>query len=160
MPHRSSQPRSRTSKSEIQQKDFALRLTAAMEERGLTVNETARRVREQLGDDAEFTTANISHYRQGRSIPRPRYLEALCRALGMRQSELLPGRGEGSAGGRANGKELVSGDSLPQSATLPAFDIKDHGGTAWIQINQQLPWPVAIKILQALKGENAIEAPE
>jgi hypothetical protein len=29
-----------------------------------------------------------------------------------------------------------------------------HSGSVWLQINQQLPWPIAIQILHALKGGN------
>ena len=81
--------RSRQHQSKPQPTVFARRLKAAMDERGWTANETARRVREELGEGAKFTPANISHYRQGRSLPRPRYLEALSRALGVDKGELL-----------------------------------------------------------------------
>ena len=77
--------RSRQKRTQAQPTVFARRLKAAMQERGLTANETARRVREALGEGAKFTPANISHYRQGRSLPRPRYLAALSRALGVTQ---------------------------------------------------------------------------
>jgi transcriptional regulator with XRE-family HTH domain len=122
-----------------------------MQERGWTVNETARRVREELGEGAKFTPANISHYRQGRSIPRPRYLAALSRALGVDQGELLT---EASAPHVANSShkpgEPLAGIEI--RAGSPSFHIEDRGGNAWLQINQQLPWPIAIQILQVLKG--------
>jgi hypothetical protein len=135
-----------------------------MDERGLTVAETARRVREALGEDAKFTAANISHYRQGRSVPRPRYLDALSSALGMSRSDLVAGTP--ASPGELHLKPHLDNDrrdvqnaalSGLQASALPSFDIKDQGGTAWIQINQQLPWPVAIKILQALKGDTREE---
>jgi hypothetical protein len=38
------------------------------------------------------------------------------------------------------------------SARLWQFHIEDHGGNAWLQIIQQLPWPMALNILEVLKG--------
>jgi hypothetical protein len=37
-------------------------------------------------------------------------------------------------------------------AAKPRFHIEDRGGNAWLQINQQLPWPIALKILEVLKS--------
>src|SRR5918993_4915835 len=68
---------------------FGSRLEAAIRERGWTRGETARRVREQLGEGAKFTPANISHYTRGRSIPRPRYSDALSVVLGIDMRELM-----------------------------------------------------------------------
>jgi hypothetical protein len=36
---------------------------------------------------------------------------------------------------------------------LPTFCL-GRDGSAWLQINQELPWPVVLKILQALKGSD------
>jgi transcriptional regulator with XRE-family HTH domain len=118
-----------------------------MEERGWSLSETARRVRENLGEDSKFTATNISQYRQGRSFPRPRYLDALSRALGVDKNALLSGQ---------PGKivALLSEAKIEPPGALPQFHIEDRGGgKAWLQINQQLPWPKAIQILQVLKGE-------
>ena len=122
-----------------------------MEERGWTANETARRVREALGEGAKFPPANISHYRQGRSLPRPRYLGRIKPALGLTKGELLsdasPARGGDS---QQHAPASSAPIELPEGS--PSFHIEDRGGKAWLQINQQLPWPTAIKILAVLKG--------
>jgi transcriptional regulator with XRE-family HTH domain len=122
-----------------------------MDERGWTANETARRVREALGEGAKFTPANISHYRQGRSLPRPRYLEALSRALGVNKGELVA---EASAACAGDSQQHTPPSSAPIELpdASPSFHIEDRGGNAWLQINQQLPWPTALKILEVLKG--------
>jgi transcriptional regulator with XRE-family HTH domain len=117
-----------------------------MDERGWTANETARRVREALGEGAKFTPANISHYRQGRSLPRPRYLEALSRALGLTKGELL------TEASPAQQHTPLSSAPIELPNGSPSFHIEDRGGNAWLQINQQLPWPMALKILEVLKG--------
>jgi transcriptional regulator with XRE-family HTH domain len=142
--------RSRQHQSKPQPTVFARRLKAAMDERGWTANETARRVREALGEGAKFTPANISHYRQGRSLPRPRYLEALSRAFGVNKDELLTEASPARDGNRQQHTPSSAPIELPDGS--PSFHIEDRGGNAWLQINQQLPWPTAIKILEVLKG--------
>ena len=148
---RPTRKRSRQHQPKPQPTVFAHRLKAAMDERGWTANETARRVREALGEGAKFTPANISHYRQGRSLPRPRYLEALSRALGVNKGELLTEASPARAGDSQQHTPPSSAPiELPDGS--PSFHIEDRGGNAWLQINQQLPWPMAIKILEVLKG--------
>src|SRR5829696_7918120 len=68
---------------------FADRVRTIMEDRGLSVTETARRVRQYLPEGESISQASISHYRTGRAIPRLRYLDALSLALGVPKSELI-----------------------------------------------------------------------
>src|SRR4051812_34342821 len=72
---------------------FAERLRTVMEERGLTVTEVAERMRSHLPPGESFATSNLSHYRQGRSVPREHHLHALALALGIEPGELLVGTG-------------------------------------------------------------------
>jgi transcriptional regulator with XRE-family HTH domain len=139
----------RTSRAHAEPTVFAQRLKSAMEERGWGLSETARRVRENLGEGSKFTAANISHYRQGRSFPRPRYLDALSSALGMDKNALVSP--DESAAVLSKGPSPAAAIIEPSGAS-PHFHIEDRGGNAWLQINQQLPWPKAIQILQVLKG--------
>ena len=134
-------------------KVFARRLRAIMEERGLTAGETARRMRERLGGDAKFTPANISHYRFGRSLPRPRYLDALSAVLGVDKEELFSDAHPHKTGRATAGESSSQTPSHDGHETPPSLNVVDRGGSVWLQINQQLPWPVAIQILHALKGE-------
>ena len=133
---------------------FARHLRAILNERGLTARETARRVREHLGEGAKFTAANISHYCVGRSLPRPQYLDALGFVLGVTTDELLsekPPPRERKSGRRSTAES----PSREIDGHLPSLHIIDQGGSAWLQINQQVPWPAAIQILNALKGETS-----
>ena len=137
---------------------FGSRLDALIRERGWTMGETARRVREQLGEGAKFTPANISHYTRGRSIPRLRYLDALSAVLGIDKMELMgqdnsPIRVNGHGKHAAGPTQEVESVS-PSHAAAPALHIEDRGKEAWLQINQQVPWPVALKVLEALKGKD------
>src|SRR5918993_5602 len=132
---------------------FGSRLEAVIRERGWTMGETARRVREQLGEGAKFTPANISHYTRGRSIPRPRYSDALSVVLGIDMRELM---GQDNSPIRVNGSGkhgivvAHEAEAAPQrDSTAPALHIEDRGGEVWLQINQQVPWPIALKLLEA-----------
>jgi transcriptional regulator with XRE-family HTH domain len=124
-----------------------------MHERGWTYAETAKRVREELGEGAKFTKASISHYTRGRSVPRLRNLEALSAVL---EKELMREDSLTIPNGRS-GQAAVVGperEGAPQlNTTPPALHIEDRGSEAWLQINQQLPWPVALKILGLLKEQ-------
>ena len=111
----------RSSRRKLYAKAFARRLRAIMEERGLTAGETARRMREHLGGDAKFTPANISHYRLGRSLPRPRYLDALSFVLGGRGTNCSPAnilRRNGRAGANRRQKHIPAIPAeLPRRST-------------------------------------------
>jgi transcriptional regulator with XRE-family HTH domain len=135
---------------QISATEFSSRLQAAMWARGWTMDETARRVRERLGEGATFSRTNISHYVMGRCIPKIRYLQALSEVLGIDKTELLGAR---STADEVSPNAYVVGENgkLPQP-TSPALHIEDRGTDVWLQINQQVPWPVAMKVLQALKG--------
>ena len=61
-----------------------------MNQRGLSIAETARQMRQHLPAGEGFTATNLTHYRQGRSVPRPKYLEALSRVLEVDPSALTP----------------------------------------------------------------------
>jgi len=146
------------------------RLRTLMSERGLTVTATAKLVQERLADE-RFNPVNITHYRAGRSLPRPRVLRALSEVLGVAPEDLVPGavkEGDHSPSLNVAGKSLrgrgKQGLRLPSEraiAATPAFHIEDmSGGEAWLQINQRLSWPTVIKILQVLKGEEQAVKPD
>jgi transcriptional regulator with XRE-family HTH domain len=143
---------------------LSARLRAIMAEKNLTVKDTARLVQQRLSGEP-FNSVNITHYRSGRSLPRPRILKALSDVLGVDPTDLAPFPTE-AADNLGNGKgEIVHDDGAPHGphrqandeqpiSSIPAFNLEDmQGGQAWLQINQRLSWPTVIKILQVLKGE-------
>jgi transcriptional regulator with XRE-family HTH domain len=69
---------------------FGQRLRSAIDERGLTVAETARRMRTHLPKGESISIVGVLHYLNGRSLPRLRYLDALSLTLGVDKSELIP----------------------------------------------------------------------
>jgi hypothetical protein len=125
-----------------------------MAERGITVTEAARRVRENLPEGAGFATANLSHYRSGRSVPRLPYLKALSLALGVDTTDLLgaapiiadipatqPAPSETNL--TENKETIFSQDNLPQTDT-PSWDTGGCAVTKKAQPDQdqsQVPDP-------------------
>jgi transcriptional regulator with XRE-family HTH domain len=161
-------------------KRLSERLRALMEEKGLSVATAARLVQQQL-PGGSFNSANISHYRAGRSLPRPDVLRALSAVLNVEPEELAPSKANGQAG-HSNGmmelaivddgnhesgaRDSTSNVAAPAGAanglalgSIPEFHITDlAGGEALLQINQRLSWSTVIRILQALKGEDSNKA--
>jgi transcriptional regulator with XRE-family HTH domain len=127
---------------------FSKRLKDAIARRGWTAAETARRVREHLGKDGTFTQANIGHYLSGRSRPRARYLTALSAALGTGE-EYFGQDNLSSKGEVTNLAKLGPADDN----SPPPFHLEDRGCEVWLEINQQVPWSVALKILRMLKAD-------
>jgi hypothetical protein len=70
-------------------------------------------------------------------IPGPAHLNALCKTLGRKPADLLPTRGVPSV-----------------DAKLPEFEMRDvGGGKAWLRINQQVDFGVALQIAGLLRGQ-------
>jgi protein-disulfide isomerase-like protein with CxxC motif len=145
---------------------LSIRLRTIMAEKDLTVTATAKLVQQRLSGEP-FNAVNITHYRAGRSLPRPRILRALSDALGVDPQDLAPlPTADADNFLAANGGEVIETEVSPKAGrkrtadesinSIPAFNLEDMlGGEAWLQINQRLSWPTVIKILQVLKGEDA-----
>ena len=145
------------------------RLRTLMDRKGLTVAAAAKLVQERL-PGSSFNSANISHYRAGRSLPRPSVIKALSAVLEVDPEDLVPSRASDvvtTADSKVeNAPRLADGSpSASTSASAPAGTSLDSipefriaelpGGEALLQINQRLPWPTVIRILQALKGDDS-----
>jgi transcriptional regulator with XRE-family HTH domain len=136
-----------------------------MAERGFTVTEVADRMRQHLPDGENFATSNLSHYRQGRSVPRDGHLRALASALGVALTELTSAPDDESAGPRGASKassSLVDNPAGVASASRPSVPenssvirIEDFGSEMRLVIDQRVPWEKAIQILNVLKGDGA-----
>jgi transcriptional regulator with XRE-family HTH domain len=145
---------------------FAERLKALMVEKRLSVSSLSMLVQNELPGE-KFNPVNISHYRAGRSMPRPRILQALTRALSVEMDDLAPAAkaestpvapefDDGKKTSGSSGPEISAALATPTEAqgAVPSFHLEDlEEGEAWLQINQRLSWTTVIKILQALKGE-------
>jgi hypothetical protein len=138
-----------------------------MDEKGLSVATAARLVKEQL-PGTSFNSANISHYRAGRSVPRPNVLRALSAVLDVDPEELAPRQQPGDDSsleiraetGYENDGSIVAPQKKPPTNTIPHFNITElHNGEALLQLNQKLSWATVIRILHLLKIENEEDSP-
>lgn len=119
--------------------EFARRLQAAMAEKGWNQSELAREATKFMPEGKSIQRDTISVYINTKSMPSRVRLEAIAKALGVDSSELLPNKVR----------------PVP-SRVSPPLEVKDLGdGNVWLRINQSVPWPVALKILSLVKGEDA-----
>jgi len=119
----------------VARREFARRLSRMLVDKGWNQSELARRAAAYMPDGKAMGRDNISSYVRGRTMPTPVKLDALCKTFDCQPADLLPTRGVPN----------VTSDA-------PAVSVRDAGeGNAWLQINQNVPWPVAIDILGLLR---------
>lgn len=115
--------------------EFARRLHAAMLAKGWRQSDLAREASKHLPKDRVFGRDSVSLYIRGMSLPGPLNLEVLSKALGTRPGDLLPTRGMPPAG-----------------QAPPSLDVREMAdGNVWLTVNQVMPWPTAIKVMEILK---------
>jgi transcriptional regulator with XRE-family HTH domain len=134
---------------------FARRLQAAIDRLGLTYEETARRAREYLPPEARLSSVSVWQYARGKTFPRRMsYVEALSRVLDVTPNDLLlPAPGEDAAAAPAEGGLIRPGPSEPH---IRLEDLGD--GRARLDLTLDLPWPVALQLLQIAKGSQSQES--
>lgn len=119
--------------------EFGRRLQRKMTEHGWNQSELARRASGHMPEGKQLGRDSISYYVNGKFLPTAERLDALCKALGMQKSELLPTRGVGAATRIAPPFEMTSLDD----------------GRVWVRINQALSSASALKIMAILNEEKA-----
>ena len=136
------------------QDDFPQRLRAAMEERGWNQAQTAKAVSEHLASGKPFNAANLSHYLSGRSRPTGRYHQALVDVLALKD-RTRPNRQATAeqVPGLETAVPATADADQPQQASQELFVIEDAGDQVRLRIDTQVPWPVGLKVLDALKGQ-------
>ncbi len=113
---------------------FAKRLQDALNDKGWTQSELARRVAPLLRE-SRIGRDNISKYVRGKVLPLPPALEAIARVLDMEAKDLLPSRAT----------KTVSEEFTPTS-------LRDIGGEKyWVQINLALPADDALNIMRMVR---------
>jgi transcriptional regulator with XRE-family HTH domain len=124
---------------------FGERLAAAIEMRGWTLAEAAREISRYLPVGQVFNPVNLSHYVHGRSFPRPKFRKALEQALDIGESFDAPRKR------RKRAPNLTGNTDSQALGDEPMVRVQDMGnGTARVQIDQVLPWPDALKLLEVL----------
>jgi transcriptional regulator with XRE-family HTH domain len=113
--------------------EFARRLTVARMRKHWNQSELARQAALH-SNDRIFGRALVSNYERGRMFPNPFHLKALATALGISPNDLVP--------------------SAPNFDDIaPQIETKDlGGGMMLLRVNQSVPWPIGIKILELLRG--------
>lgn len=121
---------------------FADILANAIEQKGWSQAETAREVTRYLPEGEQFSPVNLHHYLQGRSLPRAKYREALAKALDLDD----PPR-TGPVPRRRRARPSAEGPS----PTIRLQDMQE--GQARLQVDQVVPWAVALQVLELLQQE-------
>lgn len=128
----------------LTKQEFGRRLQAALNDRGMSQADLARRAEEvtgkKMGRDA------ISTYINGRSFPTPASLAQLCKALDMTREELLP-------------NSLINASQDEH----PAFEMRaaaGQPGRAWVRINRLMSFETAVEIARLLNVEDGRVDPE
>jgi transcriptional regulator with XRE-family HTH domain len=114
--------------------DFAKRLQDALNDKGWTQSELARRMAPLL-KESRIGRDNISKYVRGKVLPLPPALEAMAKVLGVESKDLLPTRAT----------SIVSEEMSPSS-------LRDIGGDRyWVQLNLALDADVALEIMRLVR---------
>lgn len=114
--------------------EFGRRVEAAMLKKGWNQSELARRAEEHMPKGKRFGRDSISNYIKGSNFPTPINLDALCKALGMKPEDLIPGQ-----------------MFLRAKDDMPPLDIRGLGdGSAWVRVNQRVSFDIAMKIMALL----------
>lgn len=121
--------------------EFARRLQAAMAEKGWNQSDLAREATKFMSEGKTIQRDTVSVYINTKALPSRERLEAMAKALGVDSSELMPSKLR----------------PVP-NRVAPPVEVKDMGdGNVWLRINQAVPWPLALKILNMVKGEETGE---
>jgi transcriptional regulator with XRE-family HTH domain len=118
--------------------EFGRRLQYYMVKKGWIQSELARQAALHT-KDGYFGRDNVSNYINGHNLPGPVLLNALAKALEVAPTDLLP-------------THLVASTD----EQMPSLDVSNVGdGTAWIRINQRIPWPLALKVMELLNSQSS-----
>ena len=119
--------------------EFAKRLQKAIAEKGWNQSELARRATEHMPDGQKVGRDSVSQYIAAKTFPSRTKSLAIAKALDIDEKELIPTRGVKDSADK-----------------VPAVDVRQmEDGLAWLRINQRVPWPIALKVLALVRGENA-----
>jgi hypothetical protein len=134
------------------------KLMRAIRHQGLTFAEAAQRARRHLPEDSRLSHTSVWAYATGRATPkRPRYVEALEKAVGVEPNGLSDDGGNAVAAPYEEEGRL--GTSQHEGGEESQLIISDLGGDqARLRMRLSIPWDVAIKILVALKADGSHDA--
>jgi hypothetical protein len=82
-------------------------------------------------------------------LPRPRYLFALAKALGVDPAELF--EGEGVVTAEMDEWRRTPIKTITISRPKESVQVLDLGSEAWLDIHRGVPWPTALEVLRLLQ---------
>ena len=134
--------------------EFARRLRALMDSKGIGPSELARQAKALLPAGNKFQAANVRQYIGGLSIPKAEYLEALCSALGVSATDVVPVDTNNSSRRRVAPWSValsagVADISVGHVHQLTARDLGD--GRLWLSFSESVSWDTALKVLALLR---------
>lgn len=115
--------------------EFSNRLAKILADRGWNQSDLARAAEKHLPKGEHFRRDNVSAYLNKISLPRPRQLVAMAKALGMSPNDLLPSVG-------SSGRTV----SMPYSMR----PVDGVPGRAWLQVDMEVPMSRALAVLSIL----------
>lgn len=120
---------------EMVRMEFGRRLQAELIKHGWNQSELSRRAGVHM-PNKYFGRDLVSSYIRGKILPGPIHMNALCKALGKKPEDLLP----------------AGATTTPEAAPIRTQSVDEN--RVLLQVHQVVDWPVALKILAILKGEN------
>lgn len=110
--------------------EFGRRLQHYTAEKGWTQADLVRAASKFLDKGKVFRRDSVSLYMRGAQMPGPPRMKALCKALGVKQEDLVP----------------------PGGSDNPPLGMKPlDGGNVWLQINQAVSMETALEIAAILR---------
>ncbi len=120
--------------------EFGRRIQALLVTKGWNQSDLAKQASKHMPGRQQLTRDNVSNYVRGQQLPGPVRLRALCGALGVSASDLLP----------AQAMQSVDDAAPPLSVKALA------NGQVFLQINQVTSMDTAMKVMTLL-GNHKVE---
>jgi transcriptional regulator with XRE-family HTH domain len=127
-------PDRRLSQKAINRKEFGRRLQQKILSKGWRQSDLARAT--GIGKDS------ISHYIRGRSLPSPKALDSMAKALGVSVTDLLP-----------------NAPAAAMDEELPAIELRQAAGhpeLVWLRVNRAMSFATAAKIIDLLRADDEL----
>ncbi len=128
---------------------FARRLNEEMDRRKWTLATLLREAGPHLPEGFKLSHSHLWHYLRGKALPHHEIRRALSLALDTDLERAAPGIEIRVPGARVAAEPPATVEA--PGARLVLADL--GGGMARLSFDQDLPWPVVLQILEAIRGE-------
>ncbi len=132
---------------------FARRLNEEVDRRKWTLATLLREATPHLPEGFKLSHSHLWHYLRGKALPHHEIRRALSLALGADLERTAPGDDIRLTGLGADVLTEPAAAADAPGARLVLADL--GGGMARLSFDQELPWPVVLRILETIRGEGA-----